>query len=328
MAATRNTFCGNPLDRAAEWRLQPEWLAERAEDPSSEVLLFWQAKPLMVDDGSRLARVSGDMARELAGGAEEFLFLGMDGEAAVFAVEVETPDDPSAGPLATFGRFEGLREAAALLKPAEAAIAAEAKAVFEWRRRHAFCSACGHCSETAEAGWKRTCPNCRTDHFPRTDPVTIMLPVRGDRCLVGRQSSWPPGRYSALAGFVEPGESLEEACAREVWEEAGLRVLATTYHSSQPWPFPTNLMIGLIAEVDEGEARPDQTELEAVRWLTRAEARDLLAGRLEPELHAPPPLAIAHQLLKTWSLLPASGEGTNPRGGEAGVGVSALLRRT
>jgi NAD+ diphosphatase len=152
----------------------------------------------------------------------------------------------------------------------------------------------------AEAGWKRICPACRAEHFPRTDPVTIMLPTFGDSCLLGRQAAWPPGRFSTLAGFMEPGESIEAACAREVKEEAGLTVVAVRYHSSQPWPFPCNLMIGLIAEVSDQQAAPDQTELEEVRWFTRPELRRLLRGEIEG-LGAPPPWAVAHQLMKAWA---------------------------
>ncbi|HRL07144.1 MAG TPA: NAD(+) diphosphatase, partial [Brevundimonas diminuta] len=156
--------------------------------------------------------------------------------------------------------------------------------------------------------WKRVCPACGTEHFPRVDPVVIMLPVyKGGaepRCLLGRQAAWPAGRMSALAGFMEPGEAIEEACAREVMEEAGLTVSDVRYHSSQPWPFPAQLMIGLIAEVTTDEAAPDQTELEAVAWLTRSEARAVL-DETHPTIQAPPPYAIARRLLETW----ARGEG-------------------
>ncbi len=159
---------------------------------------------------------------------------------------------------------------------------------------------CGQPSELGDAGWKRVCPSCSAEHFPRTDPVVIMLAVNGERCLVGRQARFPKGMWSALAGFMEPGESIEEAAARELMEEAGLVATKVIYHSSQPWPYPSSLMIGLIAEVADGEATPDQTELEAVRWFTRAEARDLVAGKIEGAF-APPPSAIAHHLIKTWS---------------------------
>ena len=145
-----------------------------------------------------------------------------------------------------------------------------------------------------------SCPACGAEHFPRIDPVTIMLIVRGDQCLLGRQPRFPPGMFSALAGFVEPGESIEEACAREVKEESALTALRVTYHSSQPWPMPHSLMIGLIAEVDEGEAVADPDELDEVRWFTRDEARRLLAGELLG-LFCPPPMAIAHSLIRAWA---------------------------
>ena len=182
---------------------------------------------------------------------------------------------------------------------------AQARAVTLFATRHAAedGAACGVESETASGGWKRVCPACRVEHFPRVDPVTIMLPVfRGGAepvCLLGRQAAWPEGRMSALAGFLEPGETIEEACAREIAEEAGLTVTAVRYHSSQPWPFPSQLMIGLIAEVDSDDARPDQTELEAVAWLTRAEARACLAGT-HPAIKPPPKFAIARTLLQAW----------------------------
>ncbi|MEH6678613.1 NAD(+) diphosphatase, partial [Phenylobacterium sp.] len=151
-----------------------------------------------------------------------------------------------------------------------------------------------------DGGWKRQCPVCKAEHFPRTDPVVIMLPYLGDRCMMGRQEAWPPGMFSALAGFLEPGESIEEACARELAEEAALKTVSVRYHSTQPWPYPSSLMIGLLAEVENDQAAPDQTELSEVRWFTRAEARDLLAGKIEG-VFAPGPLAIAHQLLKAWA---------------------------
>jgi NAD+ diphosphatase len=228
------------------------------------------------------------------------LFMGLWKDTAVFAVDMEGAPDPTDGPLNGLGKFADLRQVALLLPASEAAIAATAKGMFEWRRKHRYCAACGEPSLVTDGGWKRSCPACRVEHFPRTDPVVIMLPVKGDKCLLGRQAIWPKGMFSALAGFLEPGESIEEACAREVKEEAGLTVIDAVYHSSQPWPFPSQLMIGLIAEVSDDQARPDQTELESVAWLTRAEARAVLAGA-HPTIQAPPPFAIAHSLIKAWA---------------------------
>lgn len=298
-----NTFAGNPLDRAGDRRNDPDWLAEQAANPEALAMVIWQGKPLVEDhtDGPRLQWLSLPHARAVVPDREAFLGLWKD--APVFAVEVEAVVDPTAGPLQGLGAFLEMREAAGVLPGADAAMAGLAKSLFDWRARHGFCAACGQASETACGGWKRICPACKTEHFPRVDPVTIMLPIyRGGPepiCLLGRQAAWPEGRMSALAGFLEPGETIEEGCAREIEEEAGLTVTAVRYHSSQPWPFPSQLMIGLIAEVDSDDARPDQTELEAVAWLTRAQAAEVLAGT-HPSIKAPPRVAIARTLLQAW----------------------------
>jgi NAD+ diphosphatase len=306
--AFTNVFAGNPLDRASDKRGDAEWITGRANDPESLALALWNGAPLVEytqenDEGSslvRLAYLSAPLARELAGGEEHLLFLGLWKETAVFAVDLESAADPSHGPLSGLGAFHDLRGLAVRLSGPEAAIAATAKGVFEWRRRHRHCSACGQPSEVVEGGWRRLCPACNTEHFPRTDPVVIMLPTQGERCLLGRQAAWPRGMWSALAGFLEPGESIEEACARELKEEADLDAVSVTYHSSQPWPYPSSLMIGLFAEVSPGEATPDQTELEAVRWFDRTETRALLDGEIDG-MFAPPRLAIAHTLIKAWA---------------------------
>ena len=297
-----NTFAGNPLDRAGDRRNDPDWLAERAADPEALALVLWEGRPLLEAAGEpRLAWLPMAHARAVV--PDRDLFLGLWKGAPVFAVEVEGSVDPTAGPLRGLGGFHEMREAAALLPGPDAAMAGTAKSLFDWRRRHGFCAACGTLSEDACGGWKRVCPACATEHFPRVDPVTIMLAVYkgGDepRCLLGRQASWPEGRMSALAGFIELGETIEEGCAREIEEEAGLTVTAVRYHSSQPWPFPSQLMIGLIAEVDSEDAAPDQTELEAVAWLTKSEAAAVLAG-VHPAIKAPPRIAIARTLLQAW----------------------------
>jgi NAD+ diphosphatase len=302
LSAIANVFTGNPLDRASDRRSDAAWLDARLEEASAIALPLWNGQPFTekTDKGVQLAYIAADMAQELSGGWERLLFLGLWKETAVFALDIEGGADPADGPLQGLGRFADLRAVAMALPGTEAAIAATAKGMFEWRRKHRHCASCGEQSQVAEGGWKRVCPACNAEHFPRTDPVAIMLATHEGRCLMGRQAIWPKGMFSALAGFLEPGESIEECCARELMEEAGLTATAVRYHSTQPWPYPSSLMIGLIAEVDSDQATPDQTELEAVRWFTRAEARDLLAGKLEG-LFCPPPLAIAHQLLKTWA---------------------------
>ncbi|MDP3172932.1 MAG: NAD(+) diphosphatase [Phenylobacterium sp.] len=298
----RNTFAGNPLDRVSERRSDPEWVAGRLADADSLAVAIWNGKPLVESDGSggvRIAYFPAELAKELSGGEERLLFLGMWREQAVFALDIEGSADPAEGPLRGVGAFEDLRAISLRLVPADAAILATAKQMFEWRRRHRFCASCGQPSDAVDGGWKRRCRACGVEHFPRTDPVVIMLPYFGDRCMVGRGASWPEGRYSALAGFLEPGETIEEACARELHEEAGLRTVRVHYHSTQPWPYPSSLMIGLLAEVADDQAAPDQTELSEVRWFTREEARALLDGEIA-DATAPGQMAIAHQLLRAW----------------------------
>ena len=295
-----NTFAGNPLDRAGDFRNTAEWLVEQGESADALAMVFWEGQPLLEDhvEGPRLAWLALTHARDLVPERDREIFLGLWKSAPVFAVELEGPVDPAEGPVKGLGAFTGLREAAAVLSGVEAAMAGGAKSLFDWRRRHGFCANCGHETRATAGGWRRVCPACAAEHFPRVDPVTIMLPVFEGRCLLGRQAAWPAGRMSALAGFLEPGETIEEACAREIKEEAGLTVTAVRYHSSQPWPFPSQLMIGLIAQVSDANATPDQTELEAVRWFTRDEARAVLAGA--HEVKAPPKFAIARTLIQAW----------------------------
>jgi NAD+ diphosphatase len=303
LTAFQNTFAGNPLDRASERRKDAAWLAERLDSDESLGLAIWNGKPMVEtgkDGGVQIAYLPAKMVAELAGGPEKLLFMGLWKETAVFAVDLDGGIDPCDGPLQGLGRFEDLRGLALRLPHTDAAILATAKQMFEWRRRHRHCANCGEPSLVAEGGWKRACPACNAEHFPRTDPVVIMLAVHGDRCMLGRQEIWPKGMFSALAGFLEPGETIEEACARELNEEAGLKTASVAYHSTQPWPYPSSLMIGLIAQVEDEDAAPDQTELSEVRWFTKPEARDLLAGKLEGTF-APGGMAIAHQLIKAWA---------------------------
>ncbi len=303
LTAFTNIFAGNPLNRASERRGDIDWLKEKLEDPDSLAIAIWNGKPLVEktkEGGKQISYIPVNLAEELSGGGERLLFMGLWKATAVFAVDLEGNADPAEGPLLGLGSFEDLRAIALALSEADAAMAATARQMFEWRRRHRHCANCGQPSMAFDGGWKRICPSCKVEHFPRTDPVVIMLATHGEKALLGRQAAWPPGMFSALAGFLEPGESIEEACARELEEEAGLKTTSVRYHSTQPWPYPSSLMIGLIAEVENEDATPDQTELSEVRWFTRAELRDLIAGKVAGTF-APGRMAIAHQLIKAWA---------------------------
>ena len=177
---------------------------------------------------------------------------------------------------------------------------AEAKAVLHWHLRHRFCPNCGHATRPVQAGWKRDCPNCKVEHFPRTDPVVIMLASDGERCLLGRSPRFAPTMWSCLAGFVEPGEAIEDAVRRETREEAGITCGRVTYFASQPWPFPTTLMIGCHAEALSRDIVVDREELEDARWFSKPEVELMLLRKHPQGLTTPPPVAIAHHLIRAW----------------------------
>jgi NAD+ diphosphatase len=233
--------------------------------------------------------------------ANERIFLGLHRGVARFGLSVQRE---ALEPLKSDTRFHviDLRSSAVqgLVRPEHLAPLAEAKALLHWHARHRFCSNCGHVTNAVDGGWRRECPQCRTQHFPRTDPVVIMLAVRGEHCLLGRQTRFAQGMWSCLAGFVEPGESVEEAARRETLEEAGIRCGRVRYFASQPWPFPSSLMIGCHAEAISHEITVDRDELEDARWFTRSEAAAMLM-RAHPEgLGTPPPVAIAHHIIRAW----------------------------
>jgi NAD+ diphosphatase len=280
----QNTFTGAALDRAGDRRGDDGWVAAQRADPAARAVVAGR-EGVHVTSGeeTRLALVPLEQA-----GDGEPLLLGLDDRGPIFAAEGD----------ASRLSLLGLREAAATLPQADGGLAAYAAALLGWHRRHRFCANCGAPTEIREAGHVRRCPSCRAEHHPRTDPVVIMLVLRDDEVLLGRQPSWPPRRYSALAGFVEPGESLEEAVAREVLEESGVRIGPPRYVSSQPWPFPASLMLGFVAPWESGEPRIGDEELEDVRWFSRKAVRDAVQGR--GTLKLPPPLAIARRLVDGW----------------------------
>ncbi|MCC5988491.1 MAG: NAD(+) diphosphatase [Pararhodobacter sp.] len=302
-------------DRGAALRADPATLAS----PDALVLPIWRGRPLIAgEDKANLA--AGWVAADspvLAHAGSQRLFLGLHAGHPRLAADISAWEPAAPGRSADAAafqdaqeyrhpalpvdhRFADLRGAMAGLNPADAAMAATARALFNWHRTHGFCAACGAKSTPALAGWERHCPACGARHFPRTDPVVIMLVVRAGRVLLGRSPGWPSGMYSALAGFVEPGETLENAVRREVHEETGVRVGAVRFIASQPWPWPNSLMMGFLAEAEPGdEAITLDHELEDARWFTRDEMLTVMAGS-HPTLRHPRRGAIAHHMLHAW----------------------------
>ncbi len=294
-------FAAAPFDRAVQQRRDPKWLEARLDDETSRFLPLWKLQ-VLVRDGSEpsLAWARNDI-RESMNRDVGAVLLGVGDGVTHFAVDVsELPEAEKSLGVAGIARFHDARAIAPRLSIEETGVLAQAKALIDWHCRYRFCPACGEATRAAEGGYLRFCPDCSTEHFPRTDPVVIMLVHREDRCLLGRQAIWPPQMYSALAGFVEPGETLEDAVRREVREESNVRVGAVRYHSSQPWPFPSSLMLGCIAEAETSEVTIDPGELEQARWFPREVVRAALAQESQ-ELLVPPAMAIAHHLMRAWA---------------------------
>ena len=303
------TFGGSNLDRAAHLRDDADQLA--ALRLRGKTLPLWRGKPLLAED-ARLGWVDCD--HQVLRDTASAVFLGIDdGEIPRFAQDIsdwQPQGEVSAPAFLDTSRqshpdlpmgqgFEDLRGVMALLTPREAELAATAKAILQWHSSHGYCAKCGAVSLISHAGWQRDCPNCHTSHFPRTDPVVIMLVVRGNNLLLGRNAVWPEGMYSLLAGFVEPGETLEAAVRREVFEETRIRTSDVRYLASQPWPFPASLMIGCIAEATSDAITIDPNELEEALWISREDMMEVFAGR-HPTIKAGRKGAIASFLIGKW----------------------------
>jgi NAD+ diphosphatase len=272
-------FAGPGIDRADTLRGKPAQIEALARSP--------EARQLVWADGLPALDVAGRLCWEPV--SDPALFLGLDEERPCFS-----PIAAGGGDLrAQFGTL-------AHLAAGDAPLFAAVTSLASWHRRHGFCAACGCPSAIVRGGWSRQCGTCRTEHYPRVDPVVIMLAEHAGRVLLGRQPRFPPRRYSALAGFVEVGESIEAAVARELFEEAGVRVQNVRYLGSQPWPFPSSLMIACMASSMDHALTIDETELEDARWFTRDEVADAMAAVPDAAFVAPPPFAIAHSLLAHW----------------------------
>lgn len=293
MRAAPLAFTGSRLDRADNVRADPDALAG---------MMNWRSKLLRLDGlMPQLDDMGGLVWGTLADAAEdaELVFLGLDavdggqGKPCFAAV-------PARGDASPRMANPNLWAIMATLSADDLAIYGGARSIIDWHARHRFCAACGGATTLAKGGWQRNCSQCQTQHFPRTDPVTIMLVEHDGKLLLGRGLGWPERAYSALAGFVEPGESIEEAVAREVLEETGVVVSNVQYIASQPWPFPSQLMMGAYSMADTTEITLDTTELADARWFTRDEVRAAMNGEADAPMSTPPRQAIAHHLLSWW----------------------------
>ncbi len=298
----RNVFAGPYLERASHLRADPAWLEGALADPRGRVLPVWNALSLVATgEGCPPGASPSALCAVLLAideiplerrNTSDLILLGHSGESNLFAYEIESAERPPAPPGT---RFEDLRTVAALMSEEQAGLLSYARAMVTWRRNHRYCGRCGAKTEPAKGGHVLICTNlqCRHEQFPRIDPAIIVLVVDDGEALLGRQAAWPKGRYSTIAGFVEPGESLEDAVAREVLEETGIRVAGIEYHSSQPWPFPSSLMLGFTALAASRDIHLRDQELEDARWFTR---EDIASGT--PLL--PPRVSISFRLIEHW----------------------------
>ena len=299
-----HVYASNPLDRADNQRGDEQWLAQQAKNPQSKFLpLSGLDLPIANGPSQGLGWLSLHDLDQLGIDARP-IFLGLRAQQAYFAVDISG----NAGALQRLQdgwnwRFEDARTATQYLDGAESGIVAHARSQVNWHNRSVFCPICGSETYLERGGQARQCSGCDTEHYPRTDPVVIALVSHNDHCLLGQSRLRGSGSkmYSALAGFMEQGESIEEAVAREIGEEAGILVKNVRYHSSQPWPFPWSLMIGCHADAATTEIVMDKEELADVRWFPREDVLRALEGN-NPDLQVPGPIAIAHHLIKTWAL--------------------------
>jgi NAD+ diphosphatase len=291
-----NVFSGPYLDRVAHLRKDEQWFASALAGPDAWVVPVWQSRSLLLRSAIGWSAAFIEAARfraEYPGG--EFVLLGQFGSRTYFTVEVDQPEPALEHFTGGDAKFEDLRLAGGQLEAQQAGMLAYARAMVYWRQRHRHCGVCGAPTASSSAGHVMKCTNpaCATDHFPRLDPAIIVLVTDGECALLGRQAAWPEGRYSTIAGFVEPGESLEDAVAREVLEETGVRIVGAEYHSSQPWPFPSSLMIGFTATAQAGQSPAADEELEDIRWFTRDDIASGFPG-------LPPPQSVSYRLIEDW----------------------------
>ncbi|MBF0286463.1 MAG: NAD(+) diphosphatase [SAR324 cluster bacterium] len=294
----QNTFSAHPLNRAAERRLDKEWLDAQLSSPQTRIIPVWRLQNLFLDEQTPLFLESKN-AKSLLDLAESNTFLGKDAGKNYFAIGLPTKDSSIPERFSALGKFLELKMFGAFLGPREGALYAYARAMVYWHQRHRFCGDCGSPTASVIGGHQRDCTNdqCKQLHFPRTDPSVIVLVTHEDKCLLGRQPMWPKKMYSTIAGFVEPGESIENAVVREVQEETGVLVGEIHYQSSQPWPFPSSLMLGFHATAIDPAIHLKDDELEDARWFSREE---VMEGKQNKTLKLPSIISISRYLINDW----------------------------
>jgi NAD+ diphosphatase len=294
-------FVSNILDRAAHLRRHDDKLLAFEGHPATRAYVVHRDSLVVKrENGASRALLSIDEALKF-GANPGTIFLGLRDGAAVFGMGISQAaaeklinrEDVAVTELRGMA-MQGI------VPPDELSAVAMAKSLVSWHQRHGYCANCGTRTVMKEGGWKRDCPNCKAEHFPRTDPVVIMLVTAGEKCLLGRQKQFPQGMYSCLAGFVEAAETIEDAVRREILEESGIRCTDVGYYMTQPWPYPSSLMIGCTARALSEDIVVDRTELEDARWFTRDEARLMLTRQHPDGLAGPHPFAIAHHLVGRW----------------------------
>jgi NAD+ diphosphatase len=259
---------------------------------------MWRGDPLVAKDAAAWLSTA---ARSEFPRSAEIVFLGLGGGRAHFAIDASAASDAQTAPFADVCAYLPLREAATVLPDSDLAIIGQARWLIDWHRRHRHCAVCGAPTDVADGGAKRVCPACKAEHFPRSDPVAIVLAVHDGACLLGRGPHFPPGFLSALAGFIEAAETPEECAIRELREEAGVNLTNVRYQFSQPWPFPSSLMMGFIADAEDRALSLDEREIVEAQWVDRSEINSLLAGKRRDDIRLPPRFTIARQLIERWA---------------------------
>jgi len=293
-----NWFANSPLERANFEKDQTAFLEQQLADPACLFVPLWRGDPLIANGEAAFLSAA---ARNALPKNAPMVYLGARNGAPHFGVDLSRCAETSdAAPFAEFGEYTPIRMAAGVASRDDIAIIGHARWLFEWHRKHAFCAVCGGATEMVNGGAKRQCEKCEAEHFPRSDPVAIVLAIHENACLLGRGPHFPPGFLSALAGYIEAAETPEEAAKRELFEEAGVTLTDIRYQFSQPWPFPSSLMMGFIADAEDRTLNPDKDEIEEARWIELDDIRALLEGEERFGIILPPTFTIARQLIERW----------------------------